>query len=583
MTYQYENLSPERFQHLCQALLVAQFPNAQCLPVAQPDGGRDAYLLQRRVADGERDLLIFQVKFARTPADRSSTFVEDVVESELPKIKRLISRGATAYYLLTNVPGTAHPDVGSIDKVHSALSELLSIPAYCWWRDDLDRRMDGAISVKWSYPEIISANDLLPILLSGLKDEEGERRDSAIKAYLTEQYETDKEVKFKQVDLYNSLLDLFIDVPIRYAGSTEVHHFVPRRFRYEPELTYIDEREGAADFLLSTGAILSAPRIVLQGAPGQGKSTITQYLCQTQRIRLLRHENDLVQLKPDHRIGEVRLPFRVDLRDYASWVTGIDPFATDRSTARPSETTASLESFLARQISELSGGYSFDVNDFSAVCKSSRILIVLDGFDEVANVAAREQLIREISRSVARLESAALGLQVVVTSRPAAFANSPGFPQKTWHHFALDSLTVEDINEYAEKWMRARSLSLVDQADFRNVLSQKLDQPHMRDLARNPMQLAILLNLIQTRGLSLPDKRTHLYDSYMELFFNREAEKSSIVRERRDLLLELHRYLAWLLHGEAETEKGSRKYHRREAALRAKGVPTTRRAPHFAS
>jgi hypothetical protein len=66
------------------------------------------------------------------------------------------------------------------------------------------------------------------------------------------------------------------------------------------------------------------------------------------------------------------------------------------------------------------------------------------------------------------------------------------------------------------------------------------------------MQLAILLSLIHTRGTSLPDKRTALYDSYVELFFNREAEKSDIVRDNRDLLIDIHRYLAWLLHTEAE-------------------------------
>lgn len=66
------------------------------------------------------------------------------------------------------------------------------------------------------------------------------------------------------------------------------------------------------------------------------------------------------------------------------------------------------------------------------------------------------------------------------------------------------------------------------------------------------MQLAILLSLILTRGPSLPDKRTALYDSYVELFFNRESEKSAIVRENRELLIDIHRYLAWLLHSESE-------------------------------
>src|SRR6185312_8373889 len=70
--------------------------------------------------------------------------------------------------------------------------------------------------------------------------------------------------------------------------------------------------------------------------------------------------------------------------------------------------------------------------------------------------------------------------------------------------------------------------------------------------ARNPMQLAILLSLVHTRGSSLPDKRTALYDSYVDLFFNREAEKSEIVRTHRDLLVNIHRYLGWVLHAEAE-------------------------------
>lgn len=104
--------------------------------------------------------------------------------------------------------------------------------------------------------------------------------------------------------------------------------------------------------------------------------------------------------------------------------------------------------------------------------------------------------------------------------------------------------------------MKARRLRDRESADVKRILREKLNQPHLRDLARNPMQLAILLSLIHTRGTSLPDKRTALYDSYVELFFNREAEKSDIVRDNRDLLVDIHRYLAWLLHTEAELGSG---------------------------
>ena len=43
MDYHYETLNGQSFQKLCQALIVAQNPNTQCLPVGQPDGGRDAF------------------------------------------------------------------------------------------------------------------------------------------------------------------------------------------------------------------------------------------------------------------------------------------------------------------------------------------------------------------------------------------------------------------------------------------------------------------------------------------------------------------------------------------------------------
>jgi hypothetical protein len=383
----------------------------------------------------------------------------------------------------------------------------------------------------------------------------------AARAYLAAQYDDDKEVKFKQVDLYNSLLDLFIDVPMKFIDAEDPSnprwlvrragtYVVSRGYHY-----FEEETVGAAEFLLRADIGPDSPRMVLEGAPGQGKSTITQYVCQTQRMRLL-NTPDLTLLSKGHREGNLRLPFRVDLRDYANWLGGNDPFASDPNTPRPADANVSLESFLAHQVKQVSGGHDFSVSDLSAIAKASHLLIVLDGFDEAANVKIREQVVKEISKSATRLEASARGLRVIVTSRPAAFANSPGFPAKTWQHFSLESLTVAHVNSYAEKWMKARTLSPKDATDFRSVLSQKLDQPHMRDLARNPMQLAILLNLIQTRGLSLPDKRTALYDSYVEMFFSREAEKSPVVREHRDLLVDLHRYLAWVVHTEAETLKG---------------------------
>jgi hypothetical protein len=172
----------------------------------------------------------------------------------------------------------------------------------------------------------------------------------------------------------------------------------------------------------------------------------------------------------------------------------------------------------------------------------------------VADIALRNRIVAEVSEAAARLEENALSAQIVVTSRPAAFANSPGFPRDEWQHLQILPLSRQAIETYANKWLEGRSADAREKRDVLSLLNEKLGQPHVRDLARNPMQLAILLALISVQGASLPDKRTALYDKYIDVFLNRESEKSRVVRDYRELLVQIHRFLAWTLQAEAETE-----------------------------
>jgi hypothetical protein len=52
----------------------------------------------------------------------------------------------------------------------------------------------------------------------------------------------------------------------------------------------------------------------------------------------------------------------------------------------------------------------------------------------VADVETRKLIVKEISKACARLETTTRSIQAIVTSRPAAFAKSPGFPQGEWTH-----------------------------------------------------------------------------------------------------------------------------------------------------
>lgn len=571
MDYPFENLDPERFQQFCQALLIRDYPNIQCFPVGQPDGGRDALeplelrLERRETVNSNKGFIVFQVKFSRKPLAEADPhlWLVSIMKKEIPKIKKLIPEGTSKYYLLTNIPGTAHPNTGSIDTLNKMLKKELNMPFQCWWRDDLNRRLDNASELKWVYPELMTGLDILHYTLEMGLSEDKERRTNAIRSFVKEQYEKDEEVRFKQVELQNKLLDLFIDVPARYASERDKdahkyrwlirHIFMQNRdiFARDPETMDL-ERLGAATILLNPLMQEDFPQIVLEGAPGQGKSTIAQYVCQVHRMNILQKTTELANIPNHLKPTSIHVPFKVDLRDLATWLSNKDPFSAEESKVSRDYWQKSLESFLAYQVRVLSGGFDFSVQDLHAVAKHSPFLIVLDGLDEVADIMQRQEIVSTVKTGISRLKESCKSIQVVITSRPTAFVNSSGFPESTYPRFELTSITRSLIDQYTNKWIKARKLNPRDSAEVRKTLKEKLDQPHLRELSRNPMQLAILLSLINARGSSLPDKRTALYDSYVELFFNRESEKSAVVREHRDLLIDIHRYLAWILHSEAE-------------------------------
>ena len=212
---------------------------------------------------------------------------------------------------------------------------------------------------------------------------------------------------------------------------------------------------------------------------------------------------------------------------------------------------------MAAQVSWMGGAGAVTEEELLGFLEQSHCVLVLDGLDEVADITTRTRLVEEIREALARFEAHVLSLQVVVTSRPAAFANSPGFPEDEWIHVELEDLGRGNIEAYKEKWTVAQELEEREREMVSATLETKLEQPHLRDLARNPMQLAILLHLIHVLGVALPEKRTTLYEEYMKLFFNREAEKSEIVQNRRELIMSIHGVLAWELQTQAEQGLGS--------------------------
>lgn len=583
MDYLYENLGDERFQEFCSNLISKEFPNIQAFPVGQPDGGRDSIVYSMDSVN--KEFIVFQVKFVKNPNQQRdvSGWLTEIIKGELEKINKLIFKGAKQYYLLTNVRGTAHLDVGSKDKINKILEENIKIPSICWWRDDLSILFEKDPLFKWSFPEILSGQDILNSVLFQNLQENKERRENVIRAYLIDQYGMDNEVKFKQIDLQNRLLNLFTDVPLRIKKINEKNKLLRQtlesvdsyshRFIGNEELFSIDDRTkmGAAEFLLHPKVQNEIERILLEGGPGQGKSTISQYVSQVHRVKLLNKQSDIDLLPNNIKNSPIRLPFKIDLRDLAAWVEKKNPYQESFTKEYfDSIWKNSLESFLVAHIHYHAKIEIFTTNDFIAICKLSPVLIVFDGFDEIANIKVRSDVIDFINKGITRISGNTKSMQVIITSRPAAFSSLVGFSIDNYPHFELTDITLSIINEYVEKWLKASNLHGRDASEIKKLVKEKLEMPHLKDLAKSPMQLAIFLSLLRTKGQSLPDKRTALYDSYINLFFDRESEKSTLIREKRDLVIDIHQYLAWVLHSEAELYKKSGSIHFEDLRTRLK-------------
>ncbi|WP_406325711.1 hypothetical protein OG784_12080 [Streptomyces sp. NBC_01617] len=594
-TYPYEELDGRRFQRLAQSLITAERPRTQCFTISGPDGGRDAVDLEFGDNDTLIDAVIFQVKFREqnplgipTPDDLYKWVVKNL-RSEIPKLELLKQKHAREFIFVTNIPASGHLDTGLRDKVQVWANEHLPLPALFWWREDIDARLDrhpplvfkfmlfrGPDSVQAYLTETLSRNG---DSATRAKVEYATRNPaiSTILLYLSRQYEEESSLRFKQAHVDAPLIDSFVDVPLTLSVEPTSDSRLRAKMEglaegiYEDEelpgkdyITFLEDLSedrdeiplGAASALLSDHEVTELDRLVIEAGPGQGKSTLIQFLGQVHRARLLSRDDDLAKL-PRHIVsGPLRLPLRIELRHLGKWLQGLSPWAgserTKNTTGAPS-----LHSYIADHVQHVTGGMRFSSDDLVAIISSTPTLLLLDGLDEVADLSVRGQVVNSVSSFVQDMVGLGAKLQVVATGRPSSLASAPSFQRDVFLYVKLEDLTVDLTERYSNAWIRRRSMPVDQASELRRVLAGCLTQPHVSELARTPMQLAILLWLVHTRGWNLPDKRTALYDEYINTLLDREADKTPVVRKHREELLAIHGHLGWLLHARSQERSGN--------------------------
>ncbi|MFT8897204.1 MAG: hypothetical protein ABF968_09630 [Acetobacter sp.] len=604
MTYDLSQFSPQSFERFIQALAVAVCGGATQIFGAGADGAREA-TFEGTCRIGEETwtgYTVFQAKYRaveETPASNAEWLMAQM-DAEFAKFEnsRRALRRPDYYVFASNVrlsAGAVNAEgkrEGGVDRVSRHLikkATALGIKkAIVWHYDVLVALLDVHAGVRQSYSAWVRVGDVIAQLLDAQSSPElGE----TFIAHARERLRQAREIKTRDVGQaigrVVNLDEVFVDLPVFKLSTQSMYETAPIYDRNSDEIDFIDIEEDdnlislfrpqtvvaelmqvAADRLLPvidglddrrrTLRERAVPgRIVLFGGPGQGKSTIGQFLAQLCRARFLeaRDENyapettELIEAiltcARDEKIvnhGPIRYPFHVELPRFADRLNAV------------SSTGNSLSI-----IAYMADGVSRDAEEEVTAKMLGRWLaalptvIILDGFDEVPPSGNRADVVRAIERLMDELHRLGSDSLVFVTSRPQGYRNE--LSEKHWFHWQLGALEPVHALHLAHRVAPV----LVSEASRRDevltVLEDAAQEPTTAPLMTSPLQVMLLFQLAQTHN-NIPEDRWTLFLRHYETLREREIAKGGmtgdIIRELRQQIDKAHADAGYLLHVRAE-------------------------------
>ncbi|GAC1594703.1 MAG: hypothetical protein NVS3B21_16980 [Acidimicrobiales bacterium] len=592
MSHDLARLGPVGFQDLAAALAIATF-GANVHPMgAGRDGGRDLYfkgplVWQHREGTTPGEVwdgyTVFQVKhkavLAARPADNAS-WLWAQVRSELEDWADPESeRGQVPDYLvvITNVPLTPVPDTGGHDRLAAAveryradladgsrdvdraagsrrearLARVTRIRQFrVWDGNKINALLTVHDGVRRGFPAFLTGPDVF----AGLAELTGRLPMNDLEAGLRAHARTaltgEGAIYFDEAGSADGvsvpLHEVAIDLPVVGPVGT-------RR-------TVVGTVLGRAEHVLKPSLTIEpAPRhLIVTGAPGNGKTTVSKFLVQAFRATFLDGAPDLSadqrrtiegtraalvrlgQAFPLHR----RWPVRIDLAEYAQ-----EGGLAEDST---------LLKWIAQKVSARSNLGDVSARALHTWMQQWPWLLVLDGLDEVTETTTRWRLIARVTEFVNDAEAEDCDALVVLTTRPTGYTEN--IAPTHFERIDLDYLDPDEAVRYGTLATRIRLRDDHERIDrVARQLTQAAGDDSLRPLLRTPLQVLILTIIVDGSGQLAPD-RYSLFWGYYETVFRREKSKPGamhrILTEHGHQVQQLHERVGFEL--QVRSEAGDR-------------------------
>lgn len=557
MRYDLARLDPKAFERLSQALLRAEHGSLITMFGDGRDGGREATwngtlesyygpddwtgygVIQAKHREGDHD-----------PADNLQ-WIKKQIGPELKSWATRSQEQRCPDYLLfvTGVRLSSVPGYG-IDAANKYVRDqiqkhALPIRAFRILHfDDVSRLLDNHQEIRRTYAASVTPGDVLTALLDSTVEEEAELKRLLLEHAARSLVDEDL-LNLTQAgsvsDAQASVLDTFVDLPL--SVNDELNFEFAEQPGGDPTsiLDSVDpdlaELKAAAYLIRKADRAHSqgseekqeekARRTVLVGGPGQGKSTVTQFLAQVYRANILRgtamEQGDVARVL--RTVKECRE--RVSDVDPMKWRWPVRIVLPSLADALQREEKGVL-GYLAQRVSERSSGV-VTAGHLRKWLSKYPWLVLIDGFDEVPSSSNRADVLRAIQDFY--IEAASLGADVVVvcTTRPQGYSQE--FTPDLYEHISLAKLKKEQSSEFATRYITNRvgnnaekSRSLLEK--FQSALTHESSAR----LLNTPLQVTIMVLLLEKFGRA-PKDRWQLFSNYYDVIFAREQEKPGELAE----------------------------------------------------
>ena len=229
------------------------------------------------------------------------------------------------------------------------------------------------------------------------------------------------------------------------------------------------------------------PRQVILGDPGSGKSSLLRYLAL-----------QWAQINDANQRYTQPLPILIELREYNRWQC------------------SSHKGFL-KYLHEATTWHRLNQQTLKHLLEQpNRVVLLLDGLDEVFDPAEREQVINDIHR----FSNAHKHVRMVVTSRVVGY-QPHRLRTAEFRHFMLQDLDDDQIGTFLDRWheMTFDKSQQIEAESKRERLEKAINNSKsIRQLAGNPLLLTMMAVL--NRHQELPRDRVDLYQQCSRLLLH---------------------------------------------------------------